>query len=90
MRRFHALLLEQRLWSAPENRRSGRLSATRVAHRTFYVRFGTKAELLKRVIDVAITGDAESIDVPHRDWYQAALTGRNCSSPPYSYAATLR
>jgi AcrR family transcriptional regulator len=48
--------------------------AARVGHRTLYVRFGTKAELLKRVIDVAIAGDAERIDVPHRDWYQAALT----------------
>lgn len=48
--------------------------AARVGHRTLYVRFGTKAELLKRVIDVAIAGDTERIDVPHRDWYQAALT----------------
>jgi AcrR family transcriptional regulator len=46
----------------------------RVGHRTLYVRFGTKAALLKRVIDVAIAGDAERIDVPHRDWFQAALT----------------
>ena len=48
--------------------------AAGVGHRTVYVRFGTKAELLKRVIDIAIAGDAEPIDVPHRDWYQAALT----------------
>jgi AcrR family transcriptional regulator len=47
--------------------------AARVGHRTVYVRFGTKADLLKRVIDVAIAGDTEPIDVPHRDWYQAAL-----------------
>ncbi|HST50257.1 TetR/AcrR family transcriptional regulator [Jatrophihabitans sp.] len=48
--------------------------AARVGHRTLYVRFGTKAELLKRVVDVAIAGDTEDIDVPHRDWFQAALT----------------
>ena len=48
--------------------------AARVAHRTVYVRFGTKADLLKRVIDVAIAGDTLEIDVNSRDWYQAALT----------------
>lgn len=48
--------------------------AARVGHRTVYVRFGTKAELLKRVVDVAIAGDTRPIDVPHRDWYQAALS----------------
>ncbi len=48
--------------------------AARVAHRTVYVRFGTKADLLKRVVDVAIVGDTRDIDVQSRDWYQAALT----------------
>jgi AcrR family transcriptional regulator len=48
--------------------------AARVAHRTVYVRFGTKAELLKRVVDVAIAGDTQDIDVQGRHWYQAALT----------------
>jgi AcrR family transcriptional regulator len=48
--------------------------AARVGHRTLYVRFGTKADLLKRVIDIAIAGDAEPVDVPHRDWFQAALS----------------
>jgi AcrR family transcriptional regulator len=47
--------------------------AARVAHRTVYVRFGTKADLLKRVVDVAIAGDTRDIDVPSREWYQAAL-----------------
>lgn len=45
----------------------------RVAHRTVYVRFGTKADLLKRVVDVAVVGDTQDIDVQSRDWYQAAL-----------------
>jgi AcrR family transcriptional regulator len=48
--------------------------AARVAHRTVYVRFGTKADLLKRVVDVAVVGDTQDIDLHSRDWYQAALT----------------
>jgi AcrR family transcriptional regulator len=48
--------------------------AARVGHRTVYVRFGTKADLLKRVVDVAIVGDTKDIDVQSRDWYRAALT----------------
>ena len=47
--------------------------AARVAHRTVYVRFGTKADLLKRVVDVAIAGDTQNVDVQSRDWYRAAL-----------------
>jgi AcrR family transcriptional regulator len=53
--------------------------AARVAHRTVYVRFGTKAELLKRVVDVAIVGDTQDIDVQSRDWYQAALAAPTIS-----------
>lgn len=45
-----------------------------VAHRTVYVRFGTKAELLKRVIDVAVAGDPVPIDVVRREWYRTATT----------------
>lgn len=45
-----------------------------VAHRTVYVRFGSKAELLARVIDTAIAGDLRPIDVEHRDWYTQALS----------------
>jgi AcrR family transcriptional regulator len=45
-----------------------------VAARTVYLRFGTKAALFKRVIDVAIVGDTEPVDVLGRDWMQAALT----------------
>src|ERR1700745_2844654 len=48
--------------------------AAGVAHRTVYVRFGTKATLLKRVIDLAVAGDLEPIDVVSRGWYQAATT----------------
>jgi AcrR family transcriptional regulator len=46
----------------------------RVAARTVYVRFGSKAALFKRVDDVAIVGDTEPVDVLGRDWMQQALT----------------
>jgi AcrR family transcriptional regulator len=45
-----------------------------VGARTVYVRFGTKAALFKRVIDVAIVGDTARVDVLGRDWMQLALT----------------
>jgi AcrR family transcriptional regulator len=45
-----------------------------VGARTVYVRFGTKAALFKRVVDVAIVGDTQPVDVLGRDWAQAAMT----------------
>jgi AcrR family transcriptional regulator len=48
--------------------------AAGVAARTVYVRFGTKAALLRRVIDVALVGDTLPIDVQSRSWVQASLT----------------
>jgi AcrR family transcriptional regulator len=45
-----------------------------VGARTVYVRFGTKAALFKRVVDVAIVGDTEPVDVLGREWAQAAFT----------------
>jgi AcrR family transcriptional regulator len=48
--------------------------AAGVAHRTVYVRFGTKAALLKRVVDVATVGDLAPIDVVSREWYQTATS----------------
>ena len=48
--------------------------AAGVAHRTVYVRFGTKAALLKRVIDVALVGDLAPIDLVSRAWYRTATT----------------
>lgn len=45
-----------------------------VGERTVYVRFGTKAALLKRATDVAVAGDTRRVDVAHRGWFQAALT----------------
>jgi AcrR family transcriptional regulator len=37
-----------------------------VAPRTVYVRFGTKAGVFKRVVDVALVGDTEPVDLAHR------------------------
>jgi AcrR family transcriptional regulator len=48
--------------------------AAGVAPRTVYVRFGTKAALLKKVIDVAVAGDLKPIDVTHREWYLTAVS----------------
>ncbi|WP_131735816.1 TetR/AcrR family transcriptional regulator [Actinomadura roseirufa] len=45
-----------------------------VGARTVYVRFGTKAALLKRAVDVAFAGDTTEIDIRHRDWYTRAGT----------------
>ncbi|WP_369598874.1 TetR/AcrR family transcriptional regulator [Arthrobacter sp.] len=40
-----------------------------VAARTVYIRFGTKAELFKRVVDGALVGDTEPVDVaPPVSW----------------------
>jgi AcrR family transcriptional regulator len=46
----------------------------RVAARTVYVRFGTKAALFKRVVDVAVVGDTEPVDVLGRQWMIEAMT----------------
>lgn len=45
-----------------------------VAARTVYVRFGTKAALFRRVVDQALVGDAEPVDVLHRPRTQEAMT----------------
>jgi AcrR family transcriptional regulator len=45
-----------------------------LAPRTLYLHFATKAALLRRCIDVAIAGDAESIPLDERDWMTAAMT----------------
>lgn len=44
-----------------------------VAARTVYVRFATKAVLLRRCLDIAITGDHHQIAVPDRDWFHEAM-----------------
>lgn len=48
-------------------------AAADVGARTVYSRFGSKAMLLKRVVDVSIVGDTAEIDVLGRDWLRPAL-----------------
>lgn len=45
-----------------------------VAARTVYVRFGTKAALFSRVVDHALVGDPEPVDVAHRPRARDAMT----------------
>jgi len=61
-----------------------------VGARTVYLRFGTKAALFKRVVDVAIVGDAEPVDVLGRDWMQAALTAPTAAERLAASAAAAR
>ena len=62
----------------------------RVGARTVYLRFGTKAALFKRVVDVAIAGDTQPIDVLGRDWMQAALTAPTAAERIAASAAAGR
>src|SRR5690348_6451171 len=62
----------------------------RVAARTVYVRFGTKAALFKRVVDVAIVGDTEPVAVLGRDWMQLALTAPTAAARITASAAAGR
>lgn len=47
--------------------------AAGVSDRTIYVRFATKAHLLKRVVDVALVGDALPIALADRDWIDTVM-----------------
>jgi AcrR family transcriptional regulator len=62
----------------------------RVGARTVYVRFGTKAALFKRVVDTAIVGDTQPVDVLGRDWMQAALTAPTAAERITAMAAAGR
>jgi AcrR family transcriptional regulator len=61
-----------------------------VGARTVYLRFGTKAALFKRVVDVAIAGDSEPVDVLGRDWAQAAWTAPTAAERIAAAAAAGR
>jgi len=61
-----------------------------VGARTIYLRFRTKAELFKRVVDVAIVGDTRPVDVLGRDWMQAALTAPTAAERITASAAAGR
>jgi len=62
----------------------------RVGARTVYVRFGTKAMLFKRVVDVAIVGDTAPVDVLGRDWMQRAMTAPTAAERIAASAAATR
>jgi AcrR family transcriptional regulator len=64
--------------------------AAGVGARTVYVRFGTKAALLKRVVDVAIVGDTAPVDVAGRDWFAAAMTAPSATERIAAIAAAGR
>ena len=61
-----------------------------VGARTVYVRFGTKAALFKRVVDVAIVGDTQPVDVLGRDWVQAGMTASTAAERIAVSAAIVR
>jgi AcrR family transcriptional regulator len=62
-------------------------SRAQVGARTVYVRFGTKAALFKRVIDVAIVGDTEPVDVLGRAWTHSAFTAPTAAARIAEFAA---
>jgi AcrR family transcriptional regulator len=61
-----------------------------VGARTVYLRFGTKAALFKRVVDVAIVGDTQPVDVLGRDGMQVALTAPTAAERIAASAAVGR
>ena len=100
LRRAQTALTEQRILAAATELflADGYLATTleavarraQVGARTVYVRFGTKAALFKRVIDVAIVGDTEPVDVLGRDWMQLALTAPTAAERITASAAAGR
>jgi AcrR family transcriptional regulator len=65
-------------------------AAAGVGERTVYVRFGTKAALLKRVVDVAVVGDLEPVALAGRPAFQLALTAPTLAERITHLAATSR
>ena len=64
--------------------------AADVGERTVYVRFGSKALLFKRVVDVAIVGDTQPGNVLGRDWMQLAFTAPTLEERLHATAAANR
>ena len=65
-------------------------AAAGVADRTVYLRFGTKAALLRRAVDVAIVGDQLPVDVTGRDWFRLAMTAPTLAERIAALAAGAR
>jgi AcrR family transcriptional regulator len=61
-----------------------------VSPRTVYVRFGTKAALFKRVIDVAVVGDHEIVALMDRPGTQPALHAPSLIERIEAWAAVAR
>lgn len=61
-----------------------------VGARTVYVRFDTKANLFKRVVDVAAAGDTAPVAVLDRDWAGPALTAPTAGERITAWAAVSR
>src|SRR5919202_4926817 len=57
-----------------------------LAPRTVYVRFGTKAALFTRVIDRALVGDSEPVDVAHRPRAIEAMTADSLAARIEAFA----
>ncbi len=64
--------------------------AADVGARTVYVRFATKAALFKRVVDVAIVGDADPVALLGRPGMQVALTAPSADGRIAAVAALNR
>ncbi len=64
--------------------------AAGVGARTVYVRFGTKAALLKRAVDVAIVGDTAPVDVTGRDWFATAMSAPAAGDRIAAFTAASR
>lgn len=69
---------------------SGVAAAAGVGDRTVYVRFGTKAELLKRAIGVALVGDLLPVDVAGREWSIRASSAPTLQERVAAYADGAR
>lgn len=84
----HALFLERGFASTSV---SDIATAARVARPTVLTVFGTKARLLRAVVDVAMAGNDEPVPVPRQPWFQPvwqATTAAGCLEA-YAHACVL-
>ena len=65
-------------------------ASANVGARTVYARFGSKATLFKRVVDVAVVGDTERVDVLGRDWMRETLSAPTAAERIAALASTNR